>query len=141
LLWDGKFHLDQPIPELNATLGEELLKVHRSYLSVIQDVLSAVPVKGMAHITGSGLEGNVKRVIPKGMKASIDWSAWQVPSIFSFIQKQGNIASDEMRRVFNMGIGFVVGCTPNNVTQLQTIAKSKGEIPMVIGEIVGGTTD
>jgi phosphoribosylformylglycinamidine cyclo-ligase len=161
LLSEGKFHLNDNVPELNVTfphnreediatpplvppriagrklsLGEELLKIHRSYLSIIQEIISRFPIKGMAHITGSGLEGNVKRIVPKGMKAEFDWSAWQVPAIFSFIQKHGNIDIEEMRRVFNLGIGFVIGCENKYAEQVLEFAKTKGENPLIIGKIV-----
>jgi len=136
LLSEGNFSLSDNIPELKGTVGEELLKVHRSYLTIIQDLLSQFPIKGMAHITGSGLEGNVKRIIPKGMKAVFDWSAWQVPAMLSFIQKQGNIDTEEMRRVFNMGIGFVVVCAPESVKQILEFANAKGEKPLAIGEVI-----
>jgi len=139
LLYEGRFRLSNNIPEFRGTLGEELLKVHRSYLSIIQDILSKFPIKGMAHITGSGLEGNVKRIVPAGLKAAFDWTVWKIPPIFTFIQKQGRIDIEEMRRIFNMGIGFVVGCAPEFVKQILVFANAKGEKPLAIGEVIPAT--
>ncbi|KPL06083.1 phosphoribosylaminoimidazole synthetase [bacterium SM23_57] len=137
VLLDGaKFDLEKRIDDLDGTLGEKLLQIHKSYLHTVQHLLAAIEIKAMAHITGGGLEGNISRVVPKGMKAVIEWSAWQMPPIFALIQKQGRIATEEMRRVFNMGIGFVIGCRKEDVDQVLKISESKGEKPMVIGEIV-----
>jgi len=131
----SKFNLDDRIAGLEGTLGEELLRIHRSYLSLISSILSSVKVKAMAHITGSGLEGNTKRVVPEGMKAVFDWSAWEVPPLFALIQQEGKIEIEEMRRVFNMGVGFVVGCGKDDVDRLLDIARGRGDKPMVVGEI------
>ena len=135
LLDDAKYDLDIRIEDLSGTLGEELLQIHRSYLHTIQHLLASIEIKAMAHITGGGMEGNISRVIPKSMKVVIDWSVWQVLPIFELIQKRGQIAIDEMRRVFNMGVGFVVCCRKEDADQVIEISKSKGEAPLVIGEI------
>jgi phosphoribosylformylglycinamidine cyclo-ligase len=128
--------LDEVPEELGVPIGEELLKVHRSYLDLIQEVRLSLGIKGMAHITGGGLEGNVRRVVPKGLQAAIDWSSWTVPPIFALIQRRGSIAVEEMRRVFNMGIGFVVGCGRQDTDRVIEIARLKGEEAKVIGEII-----
>jgi len=132
----SRFALGDRIEGLEGTLGEELLRIHRSYLPLMSNILTQVRVKAMAHITGSGLEGNTRRVVPEGMKAVFDWSAWQVPPLFALIQKVGNIEIEEMRRVFNMGIGFVIGCNKSDVDGLLGIARKQGEKPLVVGEIV-----
>jgi phosphoribosylformylglycinamidine cyclo-ligase len=135
LLSEAGYELNARFPELEGTLGEELLRIHRSYLPIIQKFMTTVGVKAMAHITGGGLDGNTKRVVPKGMKAEFDWSAWQVPPLFRLIQETGNIDTEEMRRVFNMGIGFVVCVGNDRVNQLIEMANSLGELPLIIGEI------
>ena len=84
----------------------ELLTPTTIYASTVKKLLDEVPVLGMAHITGGGLEENISRVIPEGMKAEIDWSSWERPDIFNKIQTLGEVEESEMRKVFNCGIGF-----------------------------------
>ena len=116
-------------PELGRTLGEELLEPHRCYYRQLKPVLPLI--KGMAHITGGGLIGNVPRVLPQGMAAQFQSRAWVVPPIFQLIQQRGNVDKNEMYRVFNMGIGMVVICTPQNADQLtQALSEAR-----VIGEV------
>ena len=103
-------------PELGRTLGEELLEPHRGYYNQLKPLLPII--KGMAHITGGGLIDNVPRVLPPGMTARFDSKAWDVPPIFQLIQQKGNVDRQEMYRVFNMGIGMVLICSPNDVKQL-----------------------
>ncbi len=122
--------LDTSYPELGRTLGEELLEPHRCYYHQLKPVLPLI--KGMAHITGGGLIENVPRVLPQGLAASFNSSAWTVPPIFQLIQQRGNVDQDEMYRVFNMGIGMVLICSPENASQLtKTLPEAK-----VIGEVV-----
>ena len=122
--------LNARYPELGRTLGEELLEPHRCYYHQLQPLLPRI--KGMAHITGGGLIGNVPRVLPQGIAAQFHSQTWTVPPIFQLIQQRGNVEQNEMYRVFNMGIGMVVICSPENVTQL-TEALSGAQ---VIGEVV-----
>lgn len=102
-----KYKMNQYIPELKNKLSSELLKVHKSYLNVICKVTSKFKVHSISHITGGGILGNTKRVVPKGMKINIDWNSWKLLPVFSMIQKTGKISDAEMRKVFNMGIGLV----------------------------------
>ncbi|MBE9512475.1 MAG: phosphoribosylformylglycinamidine cyclo-ligase [Chloroflexi bacterium] len=122
--------LDKYYPELGRTLGEELLEPHRCYYRELKPLLPLI--KGMAHITGGGLIGNVPRVLPQGITARFHSRAWTVPPIFRLIQQRGSVAQNEMYRVFNMGIGMVVICSPDNVAQLT------GALPeaKIIGEVV-----
>ncbi len=117
-------------PELSRTLGDELLEPHRCYYHQLKSLLPMI--KGMAHITGGGLIGNVPRVLPQGMAARFHSQAWTVPPIFQLIQHRGNIAQSEMYRVFNMGIGMVVICSPDNVERIV------GALPEahIIGEVI-----
>lgn len=135
LLDNAGYKLDDTVPDLPDTIGDRLLRIHRSYLNVVKPLIQSIPLKGMAHITGGGLEGNISRIIPDGLTAVIDWTAWTVPPIFSLIQRHGEISLNEMRRVFNMGIGYVVGCGAAHEDELINIAKSMGELPIVIGKI------
>ena len=108
--------LDTFYPELGRTLGEELLEPHRCYYRPIKPVLKLV--KGLAHITGGGFEGNIPRVLPAGLAARFDKGSWPVPPIFSIIQQKGNVSDSEMYRVFNMGVGMVVVCSPEDLAQI-----------------------
>jgi len=107
--------LDTFYPELGRKLGEELLEPHRCYYPQLKSTLSLV--KGMAHITGGGLPGNVPRVLPPGMAAHFDEGSWSVPPIFSLIQQRGDVTMAEMYRVFNMGVGMVIFCSPQSVSE------------------------
>jgi phosphoribosylformylglycinamidine cyclo-ligase len=122
--------LDKYYPELGRTLGDELLESHRCYYHQLKPLLPLI--KGMAHITGGGLIDNVPRVLPEGVAAKFRSQAWTIPPVFKLIQQRGSVARNEMYRVFNMGIGMVVICSPANVAQI-TQALPKAE---VIGEVV-----
>lgn len=123
--------LDTYSPELGRTLGEELLEPHRCYYRELKPLLPLI--KGIAHITGGGLIGNVPRILPRGLTAKFDGGAWIVPPIFRLIEEGGNVDRDEMYRVFNMGIGMVVICLPDSVGQLtEALPGAK-----VIGKIIG----
>ncbi len=122
--------LNTHYPELGRTLGEELLEPHRCYYRQLKPLLPVI--KGMAHITGGGLIGNVPRVLPQGLAAKFDSRAWAVLPIFQLIQQRGNVDQSEMYRVFNMGIGMVLICSPNDVNQLtEALPEAR-----VIGEVV-----
>jgi phosphoribosylformylglycinamidine cyclo-ligase len=127
---ETKSALGAGYPELGRTLGEELLEPHRCYYPQLKPLLPLI--KGMAHITGGGLIDNVPRVLPQGLMAKFHAQTWTVPPIFQLIQQRGDVAQDEMYRVFNMGIGMVVICSPENVDQLRE------QLPeaRVIGEVV-----
>jgi phosphoribosylformylglycinamidine cyclo-ligase len=95
-------------PGTNRSVADVLLAVHRSYLRPVQRVMRRVRIRGMAHITGGGFPDNIPRILPEGCLAAVDRSSWKVPAPFSFIQERGQVARDEMYRVFNMGIGYVL---------------------------------
>ena len=122
--------LDTYYPELNRTLGEELLEPHRCYYNKLKPLLPII--KGMAHITGGGLVGNVPRILPQGVAVQLHSQTWTVPPIFQLIQQRGNVDQREMYRVFNMGIGMVLVCSTKDVNQ---ITKALPETK-VIGEVV-----
>jgi phosphoribosylformylglycinamidine cyclo-ligase len=130
-----KYKLKDKIPSLKKTLGEELLSTHRSYLQLIKTLKSRVEVKGLSHITGGGIIGNTKRILPKDLKLNIDWSSWDVPSIFKLIQSAGEISDDEMREVFNMGLGLVIIISKKKVGSALKLANEINEQFIVIGEV------
>ena len=122
--------LNTPYPELGCTVGEALLEPHRSYYNQLKPLLPLI--KGLAHITGGGLIGNVPRVLPEGLAARFDTQTWSVPPIFELIQKRGNVDREEMYHVFNMGIGMVIICSKDNVDHfIKMLPEAK-----VIGEVM-----
>jgi len=131
----SKYNLDQYIEELGCPLGEELLKVHRSYYRSVFPIIEKGLINGISHITGGGILGNTIRIIPKGLDLRIDWGSWEVPSIFRLIQRLGDISDDEMRRVFNLGIGLILVVAKDNLEAVLTDLEGK-ENYYVIGEIV-----
>jgi len=121
----NKFH-----PELGKSLGEELLQVHRCYYPQLKPALPLI--KGIAHITGGGFIGNIPRVLPQGVVAHLHKDSWDIPPIFKLIQKKGNIDETEMYRVFNMGVGMTIVCSPQQVAKIVSILPQA----KVIGEII-----
>lgn len=122
--------LQKRYPELDRTVGEVLLEPHLCYHNTLKPALGNI--KGLAHITGGGLIDNVPRVLPEGLAARFDSAAWEVPPVFTLLQRMGGIDRDEMYHVFNMGIGMVVIGAPENVSRLSE------QLPgiRVIGEIM-----
>ncbi|MFH1734590.1 MAG: phosphoribosylformylglycinamidine cyclo-ligase [bacterium] len=100
--------VDQFVDELGGTMGDALLAVHPSYLEVVRAIRKEVTIKGIGHITGGGIEGNLNRVLPEGCKLKIDYGSWDVPPIFNLIQKLGPVDPQEMKRVFNLGVGMAM---------------------------------
>jgi phosphoribosylformylglycinamidine cyclo-ligase len=95
----------------------------------------------MAHLTGSGMEGNLCRALNKKVDAVIDWSSWPVPPVFRFLQRHGSVDEAEMRRVFNMGIGYCLVVRPDFADSIATRLRKLGERAYVIGRIVKGKGD
>lgn len=121
---------------LSGTIGSELLKVHKSYLSLITKLNSKINVNAFSHITGGGIIGNTKRVIPKGCKLKINWKAWELPPIFKLIKETGNVSDIEMRKAFNLGIGLIAIVNKKDVDITLKIAKSLKENSIIIGEVI-----
>ena len=122
--------LNRFYPELGKTLGEELLQIHRCYYQWLEPVLPLV--KGLAHITGGGFIGNIPRILPEDLAAHLHKDSWDIPPVFKLIQEKGNVEEAEMYRVFNMGIGMVLICSRQVVTEV-TVTSPQARI---IGEIV-----
>lgn len=132
----SKYKLDNYIPELQMTLGEELLKIHKSYLKIIQPLLKLKLINGMAHITGGGIINNTLRIIPEGLTIKINWNCWNIPPIFEIIQKLGDVPQEDMRQTFNLGIGLVLIVSNKNVAKVITILKRFNENTYIIGEVI-----
>lgn len=127
--------LVESLPGHGQALEELLLATHRSYLHVIAPALDERLVSGMAHITGGGLVDNVPRMLPAGVTARIDTGSWRVPLIFDAIAERGRVDEREMYRVFNMGIGFVLACAPEQAQRLRDVLPEA----MLIGDVVAAS--
>jgi phosphoribosylformylglycinamidine cyclo-ligase len=130
VLGETRRELDVHYPELGRTIGEELLEPHRCYYNQLKPLLPVI--KGMAHITQGGLPGNTPRILPQGLMARFDAGAWTVPPTFRLIQEKGGVDPAEMFRVFNMGIGMVVICSPEDAGRFTGAAMGAIEIGSVV---------
>lgn len=134
-IFSNKKILNRFFPEFGKTLGEELLNVHRSYLKIIQSSLEKFKINSISHITGGGILGNTKRVVPKNLKINIDWDSWKRPFLFQLIKQKGNVSENDMRKTFNLGIGIIF-VVPENVSEsFYKFLLSKKEKPVVMGNI------
>ena len=124
---EGDFH--------GRTLADVLMEPTHIYVKPLLALMAAMQVKGMAHITGGGIVENVPRVLPESVRALIRKSAWPMPPLFSWLQKEGGVAEAEMSRVFNCGIGMTVIVSAADVAPAQTLLEAHGETVYVIGEI------
>ncbi len=128
-----KLKLDAYVDELRSTVGEELLRIHRSYLKPVSAVMEKIDVKGIAHITGGGIIENTMRVIPKRLKLNLDWSSWETPPVFELIQRLGNVPYDDMIETFNLGVGMILIVDKEDADHTQKVLKSKKEESFVMG--------
>jgi phosphoribosylformylglycinamidine cyclo-ligase len=131
--------VDAHVAELGTTVGAALLEPHRSYLPLIRPILPSGLIKGMAHITGGGITDKLPPILPKGIAARIDRSAWRVPAVFEWLQRTGNVPDEDMWRTFNMGIGLIIACSPDSVETLLEELDRAGETRATqVGRIVSG---
>ena len=124
------------IPGLEKTVGDALLAIHRSYAPSLFPLLEEEKVHALAHITGGGLPGNLPRVLPAGLGARIDTRSWEVPAVFRVLQEAGRVATNEMFRVFNMGVGMVVITSAERADEVANDLAAAGERSWILGEIV-----
>jgi phosphoribosylformylglycinamidine cyclo-ligase len=117
------------------TVADELLRPSVIYAPAVTRLLGDVDVRALAHVTGGGLVGNVPRVLPEGVDAQLDRSAWEVPRVFGEIQRRGEIGDDEMARVFNLGIGMVAVVPPGEVAGALTLLRDAGLAAAEIGRL------
>lgn len=131
-----KYKVTDYIDEIKNTVGDELLKIHKSYLQLIAALKNSVDVKGLSHITGGGIVGNTSRIIPKGLDLQIHWGNWEMPAIFKLIQHTANITNEEMRKVFNCGLGLIAVVSPADKLNTFQAAHDVHEHPLLIGEVI-----
>lgn len=127
---------DTYLPELESTVGQELLKVHRSYLQPIRKLLDAGILKGAAHITGGGITDNTPRILPNTLGVEIDVSSWPMPPVFELLRRLGSIPDDDLRRTFNLGIGMILVVSPKERAQAEKILNRMKEPYFAIGTVV-----
>ena len=131
-----KLKVDDYVPDLGKTIGEELLTPTKIYVEPILSILKDLPVHGLAHITGGGIADNILRIVPKACNISIQTEIWNVPPIFSFLQQAGNVADEEMRRTFNNGIGMIAIVHPDATSDVLQRLEAMDEKAYLIGEIL-----
>jgi phosphoribosylformylglycinamidine cyclo-ligase len=128
-----KLGIDDPFPETGQSVRDVLLAVHRSYAATLRPVLA--DVHALAHVTGGGIVGNLVRVLPSGVEAVVDAGSWPWPPLFRVLMRAGQVGRDEMRRVFNLGIGMIAVVARDNV-EIAIRAGERAKIPSwIIGEI------
>ncbi len=127
-----------PFPgEHGETVAQVLLRPHVTYLPALRSVLTTV--HGMAHITGGGLPGNVNRMLPPDLDAAIELSSWTIPNVYVQLQAAAQVGVREMFRTFNMGVGMVIACAPENVAEVQAAAAATDTPSWILGAIRPGT--
>jgi phosphoribosylformylglycinamidine cyclo-ligase len=133
------------VPELGNRIGDELLKVHRSYGPLVRDLLSRfnrLPthrvIRAFAHITGGGFIDNIPRVLPSGVDVRIRRGSWEIPPVFNLIRARGSVAEAELFQVFNMGVGMVAIVAADHAERVQRFIRRRGQVVWPIGEVVAG---
>ena len=127
-----------PEPASGKTAAEELLTPHRSYLPSVRPLLDHPGLHAMAHITGGGLTDNLPRVLPDETRAEIKVGSWEIPGIFHLLQEKGEVATEEMFRVFNMGVGMVLIIDPASAGEILRQLREAGEKPFPMGTVQKG---
>jgi phosphoribosylformylglycinamidine cyclo-ligase len=128
-----KLRIDDPFPETDQSVGQVLLAVHRSYVAALRPVLAQV--HALAHVTGGGITGNLVRVLPSGVEALIDAGSWPWPPLFRVLMRAGQVGREEMRNVFNLGIGMIAVVARDDV-EVTVRAAERARVPAwIIGEI------
>ncbi len=128
--------LDDPFPDTGRSVGEVLLAVHRSYFAAIWPARPRL--HALAHITGGGIPGNLVRVLPDTVDAVVRDGSWPVPAPFGVVQAAGSVGDDEMRSVFNLGIGLIAACSSGDVAELRGAAREAGVETWEIGAVEPG---
>ena len=132
-LWDV---VTRRLGELDRSVADVLLDVHRSYYHSVKPVLSLL--HGLAHITGGGIPGNLVRVLPPGCDAVVHPGSWEVPPLFGMLQREGAVSTEEMRDVFNLGVGLIAVLPAETVPAVQAAAQADGVVTWTMGEIQSG---
>jgi len=138
LFTDARYSPETYVNELKNKVGNELMRVHKTYWPVLKKLVDGDAVSAIAHITGGGITGNLPRILPKGTAAVVEMGTWPVQPIFQHLQQLGTIPQDEMMRTFNMGIGMILVVPPKKFKKVQTVLERVGEKAFTMGRIVKG---
>jgi len=130
--------VDDRFPGTDETVGEALLRVHRSYLAALTPALDDGRIHALAHVTGGGIPGNLPRALPDGLGAVVDLSTWEAPPIFRTLQEAGGVSEEEMLRVFNMGVGMIAVLTAERAESLVEELKGRDQEAWILGRIEEG---
>jgi phosphoribosylformylglycinamidine cyclo-ligase len=132
-----KYNVHSKVPDLEGTIGENLLKVHTNYTKPVLSILDrGIEIRGIAHITGGGFIENIPRILPSKLDAEITLGTWPILPIFTFLQKLGKVKEREMYTTFNMGIGMVLVVSPKEKIKIRKILKGR---VYEIGQIIKGS--
>ena len=134
----AKLGVNDPMPGTGTTVAKALMEPHLSYSRLIQILTKIVKVKGMTHITGGGITDNLPRTLPANMGATVNAGAWEVPPVFSYLKRAGNVPDDDMLRTFNMGIGYLVIVNASQSDAMVDAAEQTGRPAYVLGHVVKG---
>lgn len=118
------------------TVGDALLRVHRSYLHAIGTLVEADLAHGFVHVTGGGIPGNTQRIVPEGLRFEVDYGAWHRPPLFDLIQQLGDVPEEDMRRTFNLGIGLIAVLPEAALADALALLERMGEKPVSLGRIL-----
>jgi phosphoribosylformylglycinamidine cyclo-ligase len=130
--------LRRVLPGLSEPLGDALLRPHRSYGRPVLALCEHLAVRGIAHVTGGGIPGNLVRILPAGCRAVIARGSWRVPPLFDLIQQRGKIAAGEMFRTFNMGLGLLLVVREDDGRAAVMHLQRRGESAWIVGRVVAG---
>ena len=133
----SEFSHNDFVEDLGCTVAEAMLAVHRSYLPIIRQLKNIEGVHGFSHITGGGIEGNTKRILPDRLTLDIDWDSWERHPIFTLIQQTGNVSELDMRQAFNLGIGLIAVVSPEAKDKVVKVLKNLNEPYHEIGNVSG----
>lgn len=132
----SEYDVNDYVEELGSTVAEELLQVHRSYLPLISALKGMDGVNGFSHITGGGMVGNTKRILPEGLALDINWDGWERPAVYKMIQEIGNVPEEDMQATFNLGIGLVTVVSSDAVEAVKAKAAELGEEVFEVGKVI-----
>ena len=131
----SEYEVTDYVDELGTTVGEAMLAVHKSYLPIIRKLRDRDGVHGLSHVTGGGIIGNTKRIVPDGLSIDVDWEAWERPPLFSLIKEIGNVPEEDMRATFNLGIGLIAIVDPESAEEVKKAAAAMDEDVIEMGSI------
>lgn len=139
LLFDrAGLSVEEPWPGLDASVGDVLLRVHRSYLHALEGACAAGRIRALAHVTGGGIPGNLSRVLPEGLDAVVDARSWEPPPEFRWLARESGAAREEIYRTLNMGVGMIAVVRNEELADAASRISQAGLAAFPCGELVGG---